>query len=83
MPAVPRKSSKPIGEELVPRVKQETRKDVASIAEQVEVEYGKKVEEFAKKIAEAKAWGLDDWVELDELVKCGRLFSEIRVMFRE
>ncbi|GAH15621.1 unnamed protein product, partial [marine sediment metagenome] len=73
MPAVPRKSSKPIGEELVPRVKQETRKDVASIAEQVEVEYGKKVEEFAKKIAEAKAWGLDDWVELDELVKCGRL----------
>lgn len=81
MPAVPRSSVKPIGEELVPRVKKETSNDVSSVAEQLEVEYGKKVIEFAEKIAEAKEWSLDDWVELSKLVDSGRLFSEIRLMF--
>lgn len=83
MPAVPRGSVKPIGNDLVPRIKSETRKEVASVAENLEVEYGKKVVEFAKKIAETKTWSLDDWVEIDKLVDCGRLFSEIRVMFSE
>ncbi|GAJ02054.1 unnamed protein product, partial [marine sediment metagenome] len=53
------------------------------IAERLELEYGKKVVEFANKIAEGKSWSLDDWVELSNLVGCGRLFSEIKVMFRE
>lgn len=81
MPAVPRSSVKPIGDELVPRIEKETRTNVASVAEKLEVEYGQKVVEFAKKIAETKAWSLDDWLEISKFVDCGRLFSEIRVMF--
>jgi len=42
MPATPRSSVKPIGDEIVPRLKPESIKDVSLTAEKLEVEYGKK-----------------------------------------
>jgi hypothetical protein len=81
MPAAPRTTTKIIGDDLVPRVKPETRDDILSVAEILEVEYGKKVVEFAKKIAETSEWSLDDWIEISRLVESGRTFSEVRVVF--